>query len=235
MKKNFINFVLILSAIVFTALTANAAHWISGNSIVGNVIYFDADSIQRKDNAIFYTVKYYENNIKDYSKILIMSEGNHPFVIGDPIAYKDNYFMANMDTVNRRVMDYIKNKEIPEISPDNDLNYLLTNLEPYAESVISKIKQNLKYRFWYRNSYATVLVKINKQGEVKKVYIQKSSGNQKLNKALLKAVEMTSPFEPLPEKYDKTFAILWINVSFGPDKSIILMNSAVSLGKMLLR
>ena len=235
MKKNFINLILLLSAIIFSALTANAANWISGNSIVGNVIYFDTDSIQKKENAIFYTVKYYENNIKDYSKVLIMSEGNHPFVLGDPIAFKDHYFMANIDIVNRRVMDYIKDKEIPEISPDNDLNYLLTNLEPYAESVIAQIKQNLKYRFSYRNSYSTVLVKINKQGEVKKVYVQKSSGNQKLNKALLQVIEKSSPFEPLPEEYDQTVAILWINVSFGPDKSIILMNSAVSLGKMLLR
>ncbi len=235
MYKKFLNFILILSAVFYTGLSANAANWVPANNILGNIMYVDTDSIQKKDNKIFYYIKYYEEQIKNNSKVLIMSEGNHPFVVGDPIAYKNNYFMGSINSVNDKVMEFIKDKYIPEISEDNDLNYLLTNLEPYAESVIAKVKGNLKYRFWYRNSSASVMVKINKNGELKKIYIQKSSGNQRLNKALIKAVELSAPFDPLPEDYDKTFAILWIDVTFGKDKSVILMNSVVSLGKMLLR
>lgn len=235
MFKNFINLTIILLTFLYTGLNANAADWRAVNNNVGNLIYVDTASIQKKDNKIFYYVKYYEDQINNNSKVLIISEGNHPFVVGDPVAYKNNYFMSNMTEVNTKVMNYIKDKDIPEISPDNDLNYLITNLEPYAESVITKIKSNLKYKFGYRNSSASVMVKINKNGELKKIYIQKSSGNQKLNKALIKAVEVSAPFDPLPEDYDKTFAILWIDVSFDKDKSVILMNSVVSLAKMLLR
>lgn len=235
MFKNFINLTIILLTFLYTGLNANAADWRAVNNTVGNLIYVDTASIQKKDNKIFYYVKYYEDQINNNSKVLIISEGNHPFVVGDPVAYKNNYFMSNMTEVNTKVMNYIKDKDIPEISPDNDLNYLITNLEPYAENVITKIKSNLKYKFGYRNSSASVMVKINKNGELKKIYIQKSSGNQKLNKALIKAVEVSAPFDPLPEDYDKTFAILWIDVSFDKDKSVILMNSVVSLAKMLLR
>lgn len=235
MFKNFINLTIILLTFLYTGLNANAADWRAVNNTVGNLIYVDTASIQKKDNKIFYYVKYYEDQINNNSKVLIISEGNHPFVVGDPVAYKNNYFMSNMTEVNTKVMNYIKDKDIPEISPDNDLNYLITNLEPYAESVITKIKSNLKYKFGYRNSSASVMVKINKNGELKKIYIQKSSGNQKLNKALIKAVEVSAPFDPLPEDYDKTFAILWIDVSFDKNKSVILMNSVVSLAKMLLR
>lgn len=79
------------------------------------------------------------------------------------------------------------------------------------------------------------MIKINKNGELKKVYIYESSGNQKLNIAINKAVEASAPFDPLPEEYDKTFAILWLDVNFGQDKSVILLNSVLSLGKMILR
>lgn len=235
MFKKFINISLILSAFLFTGLAVNAADWRAANNTLGNIIYVDTSSIQKKDNKIFYYVKYYEEQIKNDSKVLIMSEGNHPFVVGDPVAYKNTYFMSSIGSVNDKVMKYVKDKDIPEISADNDLNYLITNLEPYAESVIAKVKSNLKYKFGYRNSSARVMVKINKNGELKKIYIRESSGNQKLNKALIKAIEMSEPFDPLPEDYDKTFAILWIDVTFGKDKSVILMNSVVSLGKMLLR
>lgn len=231
MYKKIINLVLIMTALFITVPYANAATWLSSHNKLGNIIYFDADTIQKKDNAIFYYVKYYEDEIKDYSKVLIMSEGNHPFVLGDPIAFENYYFMVNMDDVNERVMNYIKNKDIPEVSPDNDLNYLLATHKPYARSVILKVLKELKFKSAYENSRASVMIKINKQGEVKKVYINKSSGNQKLNKDLIKIVEKVSPFDALPEEYSKTFAILWIDVTFREDDAIILMNSAVSLWK----
>lgn len=79
------------------------------------------------------------------------------------------------------------------------------------------------------------MIKINKNGELKKVHIYKSSGNKKLDIALNKAIEASAPFDPLPEEYDKTYTILWVDVNYGKDKSIILLNSVLSLGKMILR
>lgn len=235
MFKRFINTILIISAIFAFGLKATAEQWISTNNNLGNIIYVDVDSIQQKDNRIFYYVKYYEEEINNDSKVLVMSEGNHPFVIGDPIAYKNTYFMNSIQKVNDKVMNYAEKNSIPEVEPGSDLDSIPVNLDPYAKNVIAKIKSNLKYRFIYRNSSARAMIKINQNGELKKVYIYESSGNKKLDIALNNAIEASAPFDPLPEEYGKTFAILWIDVNYGKDKSVILLNSVVSLGKMLLR
>lgn len=235
MFKRFINTILIISAIFAFGLKATAEQWISTNNNLGNIIYVDVDSIQQKDNRIFYYVKYYEEEINNDSKVLVMSEGNHPFVIGDPIAYKNTYFMNSIQKVNDKVMNYTEKNSIPEVEPGSDLDSIPVNLDPYAKNVIAKIKSNLKYRFIYRNSSARAMIKINQNGELKKVYIYESSGNKKLDIALNNAIEASAPFDPLPEEYGKTFAILWIDVNYGKDKSVILLNSVVSLGKMLLR
>lgn len=235
MFKKFVNTILIVSAIFTLGLKASAAQWISANNNLGNIIYVDTDSIQQKENRIFYYVKYYEEKIKNDSKVLVMSEGNHPFVIGDPIAYKNRYFMNSIQSVNDKVMNYAAKNSIPEVQPGSDLDSIPVNLDPYAKNVITKIKSNLKYKFTYRNSSARAMIKINKNGELKKVHIYESSGNKKLDMALNKAIEASAPFDPLPEEYDKTFAILWIDVNYGKDKSIILLNSVISLGKMILR
>lgn len=235
MFKKLLNIFVILSALLCLGLKAVAANWQPANNILGNVIYVDTDSIRQKDNRIFYYVKYFEENINNDSKVLVMSEANHPFVIGDPVAYKNTYFMLSIDSVNEKVMKYIEDKDIPEVEPGSDLDSIPLNLDPYAKNIITKIKSNLKYKFKYRNSFAKAMIKINKNGELKKVYIYESSGNQKLNIAINKAVEASAPFDPLPEEYDKTFAILWLDVNFGQDKSVILLNSVLSLGKMILR
>lgn len=235
MFKRFINTILIISAILTFGLKASAEQWVSSNNNLGNVIYVDIDSIQQKDNRIFYNVKYYEEKINNDSKVLIMSEGNHPFVIGDPIAYKNIFFMKSIQSVNDRVMNYVKYNSIPEVQPGSDLDSIPVNLDPYAKNVIAKIKSNLKYKRKYRNSSARAMIKINQNGELKKVHVYESSGNKKLDMALNNAIEASAPFDPLPEEYDKTYAILWIDVNYGKDKSVILLNSIISLGKMILR
>ena len=235
MFKNLINTIIILSALLLPALQASAENWQPANNLLGNIIYVDTDSIRHKNNRIFYYVKYFEEKINDNSKVLVMSEANHPFVIGDPVAYKNTYFMKSINSVNDKVMEYVDVKNIPEVEPGSDLDSIPANLDPYAKSVITKIKSNLKYKFKYRNSYARVMIKINQNGELKKAYIYESSGNKKLDIALNHAIEASAPFEPLPEEYNRTYTILWVDVNFGKDKSVILLNSVLSLGKMFLR
>lgn len=235
MFKLFTNILVILSVCMFSGLKANAEYWQPVNNKIGNIIYVDTDSIRMKDNKVFYNVKYHEEKLDGDSKLLIMSEKNIPFVVGDPIAFKNTYFMINLNFVNEKVMSYVEKNYIPEVEEGSDFDNIDINLEPYAQSVTKKIKGNLKYKFAYRNSSARAMIKINKQGELKKVYIYESSGNQKLNIALTKAIEASEPFDSLPEKYNKTFAILWIDVKYGKDKSVILVNSVVSLGKMILK
>ncbi len=235
MYKIFVNAFIILSAILFFGSQVKAENWLQTNNILGNMIYVDTDSIQQKDNRIFYYAKYYEDKINNDSKVLIMSEGNHPFVIGDPIAYKNTNFMKSIPKINDKVLKFAETNTIAEVEPGTDLDSIPSGYDPYAKSVIAKIKSNLKYKFRYRNSSASAMIKINKNGELKKVHIYKSSGNKKLDIALNKAIEASAPFDPLPEEYDKTYTILWVDVNYGKDKSIILLNSVLSLGKMILR
>lgn len=235
MFKNFSKIFIICSMIVLTGVKTYAADWRSTQNTIGNLIYVDADSIQQKGDKIFYKVKYYENKIKKESQLIILSEDGVPFVVGDPVAFKNMYFMANLKDVNEKVLAYVDKNNIPQVDDDSDYNFVDINREPYAKNVIQKVKNNLKYKFKYRNSSARAMVKINKQGEVKKVHIYESSGNQKLNVALVNAIEKAGPFDPLPESYNKTYALLWIDVNYGKDKSVILLNSALSLGKMILR
>lgn len=235
MYKLFAKIFLLATALVVCGMKANAEYWQPANNHIGNMIYVDKDSIRQKDNQIFYVAKYFEDDIKGYSKLLIMSDSKHPFVIGDPVAFKNSYFMINLKFVNDKVLNYVNNNYIQPVEPGSDYDSISFYESPYAKSVIAKIKSNLKYKFAFRNSSAKVMIKINKQGELKKVYIYESSGNQKLNIALTEAIEASSPFTPLPEEYNKTFAIMWLDVSYGKSKSVIFMNSVVSLGKTLLK
>ena len=235
MFKFIVNILVILCVFMFSGLKSNAEYWQPVNNKVGNLIYVDTDSIRMKDKKVFYYVKYYEEKIEKDSKLLIMSEKEIPFVVGDPIAFDNTFFKTNLNYVNKKVLTYVDNNYIPPVDEGSDFDNVDINLEPYAQSIIKKIKNNLKYKFAYRNSSARAMIKINKAGELKKVYIYESSGNQKLNIALTEAIEAAAPFDSLPEKYNKTFAILWIDVQYGKDKSVILVNSVVSLGKAILK
>lgn len=235
MIKIFLNIFIILSVLVFEGMKANAENWASSHNKIGNIIYVDTDSIRQKDNKIFYTVKYFEDKLGKDNKVLIMSENKVPFVTDDSIAFKNYSFIKNIQNVNERVLRYVDDHTIPEVEPGSHYESLALNREPYADKIIAKIKSNLKYKFKYRNSSSRALIKINKAGEVKKVFICESSGNKNLDLALTKAIESADPFDPLPENYDKTYAIIWIDVSYEKDKSIIFVNSIVAVGKAFLR
>jgi len=235
MIKIFSNIIVVLSLLAFSGIKAHAENWVSTHNRIGNIIYVDKDSIRQKDDKIFYTVKYFENKLGKENKVLVMSEHKVPFVTGDSIAFTNSYFMSNIKNVNERVLSYVKDKEIKEVEPGSYYESLALNQEPYADKVIANIRQNLKYKFKYRNSSAKAMVKVNRNGEVKKIYVYESSGNMELNLALTNAIENAAPFDPLPERYNKTYAILWIEVSYGKDKSLIVLNSIIAAGKAILR
>ena len=96
MYKIFVNAFIILSAILFFGSQVKAENWLQTNNILGNMIYVDTDSIQQKDNRIFYYAKYYEDKINNDSKVVIMSEGNHPFVIAVLYPKKNKKFLLNI-------------------------------------------------------------------------------------------------------------------------------------------
>lgn len=235
MIKIFSNIIVILSVFLFAGLQAHAENWVSTHNKMGNIIYVDTDSIRQQDNKIFYVVKYFEEKLGTANKVIIMSENKVPFAIGDSIAFTNYFFKTNLKNVNEKVLNYAETHTIKEIEPGSFYESLALNQEPYANGVIESIRKNLKYKFKYRNSSAKAMVKVNRNGEVKKVYIYESSGNADLNLALTNAIEKAAPFEPLPEKYDKTYAIFWIEVSYGKHKSLIVLNSIIAAGKLILK
>ncbi len=75
-------------------------------------------------------------------------------------------------------------------------------LEPYLEKMRKQIRYNLKLPVDHTAKAVTVLVNIKRDGSLVNCIVFKSSGNEKLDKAVIEAVYRTAPFKPLPKEYN---------------------------------
>lgn len=96
---------------------------------------------------------------------------------------------------------------------DNNDNYFKNSprgistaeLEPYLEKMRKRINSNVRQPIDYTANPVTILIKIRKDGELVNCRVWKTSGNEKLDKAIIEAVYKTAPFNPLPNKYNAEF------------------------------
>ena len=73
----------------------------------------------------------------------------------------------------------------------------------YTSSIIKKMRRNWHWSGSYRALRAVVYFKINRDGDVITSKIKESSGNEEFDENALRAVQLSSPFAPLPEAYSE--------------------------------
>lgn len=71
----------------------------------------------------------------------------------------------------------------------------------YTVAIVKKISRYWQWANNYAACRAVVYFKIDRDGFVKEVRIKESSGNEDFDQNAIRAIELSSPFAPLPEEY----------------------------------
>lgn len=72
---------------------------------------------------------------------------------------------------------------------------------PYMQNLQKRIKSNWNPPKGKESKNVVLFFKINKDGSINNLKVQKSSGNQEVDNAALEAVNTSTPLDPLPEAY----------------------------------
>lgn len=102
-------------------------------------------------------------------------------------------------------------KSVSETSQSLTLETAKFPFSYYIKQVQSKISQNWTWAKSYSGSYTTVVYfRILRSGEISDLRVKTSSGNKLYDNICLRAVEVSSPFPPLPDGYNDN----WLGVYF---------------------
>ena len=104
-----------------------------------------------------------------------------------------------------KVSNNIDPFNIPSNSGDKGVMFDNKNFKfsYYTSSIIKKMRRNWHWSGSYRALRAVVYFKINRDGDVITSKIKESSGNDEFDENALRAVQLSSPFAPLPEAYSE--------------------------------
>ena len=76
-----------------------------------------------------------------------------------------------------------------------------TDFSPYMEKVQRRIKSNWYPQKTSESTHVTVLFKVDKSGRLTDAKIIDSSGDADAERAAIRALYQTAPFDPLPSSY----------------------------------
>lgn len=129
--------------------------------------------------------------------------------------------VSNMDKVNETFSEikniFYSNTGNAEQNLENDD---IPEFTPYMRRLQSKIKSNWHPPKQAGSNNVVLLFKIGKDGCLISHQVMKSSNNADVDKAAVDALMLSAPFEPLPEKYSKSF----VDVQFTFDYNVRNLN-----------
>jgi len=118
-----------------------------------------------------------------------------------PDAYKGKYLNINI-IFNCVPKNPKKNFDKPEkITQNQTNNEADTDFGPYMKNLQNKIKTNWHPPKGDSSKKVIVLFKLDKDGTVLSSKIKESSGDEETDNAALKAISVSSPFDPLPQSF----------------------------------
>lgn len=85
--------------------------------------------------------------------------------------------------------------------PSNISKNIAVDFTPYMQNLQKRIKSNWNSPKGKESKNVVLFFKINKDGSINNLKVQKSSGNQEVDNAALEAVNTSTPLDPLPEAY----------------------------------
>ena len=154
------------------------------------------------DNRYLYVQYKYTENFVNWQPIEVFAK-----IIG---AYRNNTIRATKLKayfVKGRVTPITSIDQSEDIIPE-DTKYTNNKILAYYVPIIAR-KIRRKWNWTGNQSFrATAYLKIDRDGNVITTKISKSSGNKDFDETALKAIQLSSPFVPLPESYPDDFLII---------------------------
>lgn len=155
------------------------------------VCFLDPNKIKEKIKEIH--PEYTEPEISKRSKkqtIIIVSV---LFVVYVILTIFQGYLIINKD---KNLKNTTQTKKETEVLSKNPSEFI-----PYMETVQTKIRKNWHPPKDNNSKSIQALFSLNRNGELIKSSISKSSGNLEMDKSILNAIKKSSPFKPLPKTY----------------------------------
>lgn len=181
--------------------------------------HLDSDSILENDNGIFYNIKYIENLTKkevvstmqyQKNKLGIVQTVDYEKYKKNPQMYSSNsqkvaLFLNKIkkDSVHEHAIKLVKEK-LGYSLPTQETQILKEpqiDFNPYMEKLQKDIKKNWNPPKGEESKRVVLLFKIDKNGNLLKYEIKKSSRNVATDNAAVNALLDTAPFDPLPEDF----------------------------------
>ncbi len=195
-------------------------------------IYIDTDSVNYHNDSLYYSVKYFDNNLRaDVVAIIQNKEGNAGVVSTCKLyEYQQNFINAltpkiapELKPLNTNSLLFNANARAIEINNKNQQKSQSINkadnvdFRPYMRRLQRRIKRNWEPPKGSETKKVVVLFKIGKDGRLISSEIFKTSGDEAADKAALLAIAISAPYEPLPKAYTEES----IDIQFAFDYNII--------------
>ena len=206
MKKILIVILLIIGSIN----VAQATNW---KKIEDN-IYYDTDTIEYTDGGVRFWLK---NNISNGSvkeliylnlaEKKITTEQSYTYNKSDALVSSSKSSVSERiipDTISELVYHYFSknNNTSSNFFGSERTNISNVDLAPYMKELQRRIKLNWNPPKANSTQKTVVSMKIAKDGRLISSKIKQSSGSPSTDRAALTAIELTTPFRPLPSNYN---------------------------------
>src|SRR5579864_7893923 len=128
-------------------------------------------------------------------------------------------FLVVLGSVSLPAQSYSVNRPSVEILSDTNG----VNFRPYLQDALEDVRLRWvpvvpKVARAPHLKHGTVVIRfaITRDGEVNGLKIEKSSGNRKMDRAAFKSIRNSSPFPPLPGRFDGQFLALRLYFQYNP-------------------
>lgn len=195
-------------------------------------IYIDADSVNYHNNSLYYSVKYFDNNLRADIVAIIQNKEDKAGVVSTCklYEYQQNFINAltpkiapELKPLNTNSLLFNANARAIEINNKNQQQSQNINkadnvdFKPYMRRLQRRIKRSWEPPKGSESKRVVVLFTIGKEGKLLSSKIFKTSGDEAADKAALLAIAISAPYEPLPKEYTGES----IDIQFAFDYNVI--------------
>lgn len=125
----------------------------------------------------------------------------------EPVPKEEENKEEQAETGQQEVPNFMPNKGIMLENADFKYAY-------YTTAIVKKISRYWQWSNMYSSYRAVVYFRIEKDGFVRNVEIKESSGDEGFDENAIRAVQLASPFAPLPEGYNQEHLGVYFEFKF---------------------
>ena len=212
MKKT----ILILMTCLMSAMSANAANWVSISETPDMQVYIDADSVKYvKYDTCTYAMLYKSQNKP--AKVAYMKSDysqNKAGVVRVEDFEQDSYRPGFYSSHGGAFMKTVKEDYVNAVMKNEDLGLADVVYNSYIRSIKNKIFANWHPTSKAQNTEVTYMLNIGNDGSLKGYKLVKSNATDEVNRVALAAISKAAPFEGFPENSYSSVDSINVEVTF---------------------